>query len=412
MEFAYMKQSGTLCRRVDTDLGGGTLAKNLEGILQGAGNIVGYLRNMQSGPNVYPGVPPEFTNWRDEQQSWQKTCVLFNQSYHMAELALEGPDALKLLTQLGVNTFANFKVDTAKQFVPCTPDGYVIGDVILFHLAENSFNMVGRIPVLNWVRYHAETGGYNVNATLDERSAARPDPFNRKSYRFQIQGPNAVKVMEKATGRPAPGLKFFHMTRVVIGGKTVRALRHGMAGQAGYELFGPWVDGEAVREALVAAGQEFGLEQCGGRAYSSNGVDSFTAAGDLHRRRAEGLSRVAGGRLLRGQGLHRRQLRLRQDRGLLPDAVGPGLWLHGQVRPRFHRARRARSQAEGPAPQEGDAGAGHRGRAEGDRVATRARRPRQVHGVPIGGLFNASLRPRDRQRQGRRYLDVDRLQLE
>ena len=123
--------------------------------------------------------------------------------------------------------------------MPCTPDGYVIGDVILFHLAENSFNMVGRIPVLNWVRYHAETGGYNVKVTLDERSAARPDPFNRKSYRFQIQGPNAVKVMEKATGKPAPELKFFHMTSTTIAGKPVRALRHGMAGQAGYELFGP-----------------------------------------------------------------------------------------------------------------------------------------------------------------------------
>jgi len=250
------------------------LARNLEEVLQGAGNVAKYLRNMQTGPNVYPGVPPEYTNWRDEQQSWQKTCVLFNQSYHMADLALEGPDALKLLTRLGINAFNNFKVDTAKQFVPCTPDGYVIGDVILFHLAESSFNLVGRIPVLNWVRYHAETGGYDVKTALDERSAARPDPFNRKSYRFQIQGPNAVRVMEKATGKPAPELKFFHMTSTSIGGKPVRALRHGMAGQAGYELFGPYADYEAVHSALVRAGEEFGMQLCGGRAYSSNTLES------------------------------------------------------------------------------------------------------------------------------------------
>lgn len=250
------------------------MAKNFDEVLQGAGNIARYLRNMQTGPNVYPGVPAEYTNWRDEQQSWQKTCVLYNQSYHMAELALEGRDALKLLTRLGVNTFNNFKVDTAKQFVPCTPAGYVIGDVILFHLAESSFNMVGRIPVLNWVRYHAETGGYNVKATVDERSAARPDPFDRKHYRFQIQGPNAVKVMEKATGKPAPELKFFHITTTTIGGKTVKALRHGMAGQAGYELFGPYADYEAVHSALVRAGEEFGMRLCGGRAYSSNTLES------------------------------------------------------------------------------------------------------------------------------------------
>ena len=35
--------------------------------------------------------------------------------------------------------------------MPCTPDGYVIGDVILFYLAENQFNLVGRAPALNWV---------------------------------------------------------------------------------------------------------------------------------------------------------------------------------------------------------------------------------------------------------------------
>ncbi len=72
-------------------------AKNLEDVLNTVKNPVDLLRNQQTGPNVYPGVPAEYTNWRDEQQAWQNTCVLFNQSYHMADLAVEGPDALKLL---------------------------------------------------------------------------------------------------------------------------------------------------------------------------------------------------------------------------------------------------------------------------------------------------------------------------
>ena len=181
---------------------------NLEAVLAGTKGIAHFLYNQQTGPNVYPGVPAEFTNWRDEQKAWQQTCVLFNQSYHMAELQLEGPDALKLLTRLGVNSFANFPVDRAKQFVPCSPDGFVIGDVILFHLEENLFNMVGRIPVINWVRYHAETGGYDVKAELDERTAVRKDPSRRKNYRFQIQGPNAAKVIERATGKPIPCLLY------------------------------------------------------------------------------------------------------------------------------------------------------------------------------------------------------------
>ena len=231
------------------------------------------LRNAQVGPNVYPGVPAEFTNWRDEQVAWQTTCVLFNQSYHMAELAVDGPDARELLSRLGVNSFAGFQPGKAKQFVPCTPDGYVIGDVILFAVAEDQFNLVGRAPVLNWVTYHAETGGYDVSVELDQRWALRTDR-RRKHYRFQVQGPNAMKVIEKALGHPPEELKFFNWRRERIAARDVRALRHGMAGQPGWELFGPWDDGAAVHEALVTAGEEFGLKLVGGRAYSSNALES------------------------------------------------------------------------------------------------------------------------------------------
>ena len=145
--------------------------RSLEELLLTISSPVEMLRNAQVGPNVYPGVPAEYTNWRDEQWAWQHTCVLYNQSFHMAELAVEGPDAMTLLSRLGVNTFNNFEVDKAKQFVPCTPDGYVIGDVILFHLAPEEFNLVGRAPVLNWVTYHAQTGGYDVRGGA--RSALR-----------------------------------------------------------------------------------------------------------------------------------------------------------------------------------------------------------------------------------------------
>ena len=225
---------------------------SLEEILQKAGNPVDMLRNSQAGPNVYPGVPAEYTNWRDEQWAWQNTAVLFNQSYHMADLLVEGPDALKLLSYLGINSMKGFTVDKAKQFVPVNYDGYVIGDVILFYLAENSFNLVGRAPVLEWVMFHAETLGWDVTATLDQRWALRTDG-RRANYRFQVQGPNAFKVMEKAVGGTVPDLKFFNMTTLKIAGKDVRALRHGMAGQPGYELFGPWDDYQTVHAALVEA---------------------------------------------------------------------------------------------------------------------------------------------------------------
>lgn len=246
---------------------------SLESLLQKT-TPVKLLRNSKSGPHVYPVVPPEYTNWRDEQRAWQHSCILFNQSYHMTDMTVEGPDAMKLLSDLGINTFKNFGPNKAKQFVPCSPEGYVIGDVILFGLGENLFNLVGRPPVHNWVQFHCETKGYNAKVRRDERSADRHGMVVRETYRYQVQGPNALKLMEKVTGAPVPEVKFFHMSHFTIAGRNVRALRHGMVGQPGFELFGPWADGEAVKDALVKAGEEFGIRLSGARAYSSNTLES------------------------------------------------------------------------------------------------------------------------------------------
>src|SRR5208282_841607 len=188
-------------------------AKSLEELLQTAENPVKMLRNSQIGAYVYPVVPYEYSNWRDEQRAWRETAALFDQSHHMANLYVEGPDALKLLTTLGTNSFEKFPVNRAKQFAPCSHDGYVIGDGILFHLEEGRSVFVGRAPATNWIQFHAETGGYNVKFERDDRSPSNPrgKAVVRTCYRFQIQGPNAPKIIEKMNGGTPPEIKFFNM---------------------------------------------------------------------------------------------------------------------------------------------------------------------------------------------------------
>src|SRR5688500_5137059 len=181
----------------------------------------------------------------------------------MVEQHVEGPDALKLFSYLATNSFKSFPVDRAKQFIPCTYDGYVIGDGILFHLAENSLLFVGRAPSANWIQFQAETGGVNVTTAKDDRSPGRTrgKAVIRKHYRFQIQGPNAAKLIEKLNGGPIPEIKFFNMDVVKIGGRKVRALRHGMAGAPGLEIWGPYEEGEEIRDIIVEAGKDFDLVQ-------------------------------------------------------------------------------------------------------------------------------------------------------
>ena len=47
-----------------------------------------------------------------------------------------------------------------------------------------------------------------------------------------------------------------------------------MAGAPGLEIWGPYAEGEEVREVILEAGREFGLVPVGARAYSSNTLES------------------------------------------------------------------------------------------------------------------------------------------
>lgn len=253
------------------------MAENLNQVLAGAnGDIVGQLRNNKIGAYVYPVVAPEFSNWRDEQWAWQHGAVLFDQSHHMFDLYISGPDAGKLLSDTMVNSSKGWEVNKAKQYVPTTPYGHVIGDGIIFRLAEEEYVYVGRAPAANWLMFQAEKGKYNVDIINDPRSPARPmgKPVTRISWRFQIQGPRAWDVIEKLNGGTLEKLKFFNMSEMKIGNKTVRTLRHGMAGSPGLEIWGPYDEQEYVREEILKAGEEFGLIPVGSRAYPSNTLES------------------------------------------------------------------------------------------------------------------------------------------
>jgi vanillate/3-O-methylgallate O-demethylase len=246
-------------------------SESLADALSRTGSAVSLLRDAQARPHVFP-VAPEFSNWRSEQRAWRESCALLDQSHHMTDLFVRGPDALRLFSDLGVNTFAGFEVDRAKQFIACSPEGHVIGDAILLYLGPDSFDLVGHPMALDWVQFTLETGDYDATFERDDNSLVRLGP--PQLYRFELQGPTAPAVVERLIGGAVPEIRFFSMTTFSVGGLEVRALRHGMAGQPGFELFGPWREGERVRAAIVAAGDELGLVPVGAKGYSTANLES------------------------------------------------------------------------------------------------------------------------------------------
>ena len=211
------------------------MAKSLQDLLNEQ-SAVDLLRNAQTGSYIYPVVPADFGNWINEQKAWRNAAVLYDQSHHMDQVFLSGSDAINLISDTAINSVANFAVDMAKQYVPVSSTGAVVGDGILFRESEDEFTYVGRAPVTNWLMYHAEKGDYkNLDLQVDRRSPSRPygAAVNRELFRFQIQGPAAWDVINKLNGSEVEQLKFFRMAHMNIDGLKVRTLRHGMAGAPG-----------------------------------------------------------------------------------------------------------------------------------------------------------------------------------
>jgi len=240
--------------------------QSLEEMLRSTENPAKMLRRW--GTDEFSKVPEVCTNWIEEQRAWRETCSLFDQSHHMANLHLEGPDVVALLSDLAVNGFDGFEIGQAKQLVVCNPDGYLIGDSILFYLDEERFLSVGLAASHQWIMYNADTGPYDVSVDFQDRPVAIEEPPNY--FRYQLQGPNAVPLVESVTEEPLDRIPFFNFDTIRIDGHEVNALRHGMSGERGFELWGPHSLAEDIKETLLSAGREYGIRELGTKSYQSS----------------------------------------------------------------------------------------------------------------------------------------------
>ncbi|GAB7020760.1 aminomethyltransferase family protein [Halostagnicola bangensis] len=237
----------------------------MEEAVEAAGNPVELMQDL--GVGQFTKVPDEYTHWIEEQRSWRETVALADQSYHMTDHHVKGPDAVEFYSNFGINNFENTEPGKAKQLVVSNPNGYFIGDAILFHLDDDEFLSVGGAAAHNWLQYQIETGEYDVTGELQGRPVQTGDDPN--NFRFQVQGPEAIKVMEEAADEPLPDLGFFNFESISIDGKSVNLLRHGMAGEPGFEFWGPYEYGDEVKSAVLDAGEEYDIRRLGAESYQT-----------------------------------------------------------------------------------------------------------------------------------------------
>jgi len=249
----------------------------MEDKLRKLGNPALLFRNRPFSRTPFP-FPADYTGWPDEQRAWRDAATLYDQSHIMMDVYFEGPDVKRLFSDFGVNSFATFGKNRAKQYVACNPDGMVIGDAVLFGLSDDRYDLVGNADghVAKWLMFQLESNDYDVTATVDPAS---PRLSDRLVYRYQMNGPVTQRIIEKAADGLVDHIRFFQIGELVIGGHQVQALNHSMSGVpgeefTGLELYGPSAEGPEVWAALVAAGEEFGLRIGGSRSYPTSAAES------------------------------------------------------------------------------------------------------------------------------------------
>jgi vanillate/3-O-methylgallate O-demethylase len=253
---------------------GATTNESLAMRIERYGSPIRMLRDAPHSPfkMQYPAV---HSNWQDEQRAVYETAVLFDQSHHMTDVYFKGPDVTRLLSESGTNSFATYGRNRAKQLTVCNDRGYMIGTAVLFALADEEASLVGPAGAANWVQYRAQTGGYDVEVTRDERT--HDNPGKRRVFRYEIAGPHAMRIMEKVSGESFDDIPFFRLSQFSIAGSSVNALVHTVVGlpgkdSRGMEIFGPLENGPAVIDAVLQAGEEFGLVRAGGITYYTDSM--------------------------------------------------------------------------------------------------------------------------------------------
>jgi glycine cleavage system aminomethyltransferase T len=195
----------------------------------------------------------------------------------MTDVYFTGPDAYRLMSDTGTNSFATFGPDKAKHFIACNASGYLIGTAVLFGHNAEEVSLVGPAAAANWVQFHAETGNYDVEVRRDERTV--DNGGQRELFRCEIEGPAAWSIVEKANGGPIEKVGFFRTTSFQLNGIPVKGLVHTMAGlpgaeSMGLEIWGPVEHGPRCLDALLSAGAEFDMVRGGGLAYYAGGIES------------------------------------------------------------------------------------------------------------------------------------------
>jgi len=180
---------------------------------------------------------------------------------HMGRAVISGVKSEAFLNYVITNDVSVLAPLSAQYSVMCTESGGIIDDFIVSRLEPEKFlivyNAANREKDFKWLAQHARAFGARVEDVSDSVAM------------FAVQGPMALQTLEKIAGAGVARIERFKCGWIKIGDVDAFVSRTGYTGEDGFEVF-VWnspvmepVKAVQAWNAILKAGEEFGLEPCG-----------------------------------------------------------------------------------------------------------------------------------------------------
>ena len=196
-------------------------------------------------------MPLQYTSIREEHVAVRTRAGLFDLS-HMGEVRLGGDGALRTTQRLLTNDATRAAEGAALYSVMCNEQGGIVDDVVAYRRRDDWLLVVNascRSKDLAWIRDHA--GDAAVADESDDIAL------------LAVQGPRALQIVQRLVSTPIDGIAAFHFVDASVAGVPVLLSRTGYTGEDGFELYVDAGDAGALWDALLDAGREDGMLQCG-----------------------------------------------------------------------------------------------------------------------------------------------------
>jgi sarcosine oxidase subunit alpha len=200
----------------------------------------------------------DYGNAKAEAAAVHKAAGLIDVST-LGKLIVRGPDAGEFLDRLYPNRFSNLKPGRIRYGVLASDSGRIMDDGTISRLDDDSFYVTttssGAGAILDWFTWWLADWRLDVHVTDVTQGLSA----------VNLAGPRAREIMGKVTDLDcsAEGFTYLDGKQAEVAGVPCLILRIGFVGEVGYEIHCPAAQGEHLWDALMEAGQEFGVKPFG-----------------------------------------------------------------------------------------------------------------------------------------------------